>query len=464
MKKLLLIALLVTTINAGLMEDNIKECNAGNASICDLVGFTYKIGNGVKQSSVKSAHYFKKACFGGIPSACNALGIQYKYGLGVKQSYSKSRDVLEKACKKKYSEACFTLATFYDDGEGVKQNYKKAIDYYRKSCYGGYNVACLNLSLMYINGNGVKKNYKTAINMVTKVAKDGNPNAQWLLGNMYMDGLGTDKNYIQSYAWINLSIKNGLDKGKSDLTKLKLKMTIQQIQIAQNYNPVNQGTPPKPRLKPQQEPKIPVAKTKEPIIYTGTGFFVSASTILTNNHVAKGCKKLDIVRKGYRSGATLIANDVNNDLALLKTDQPNNSFLKFKTGKGIRLGKDILVLGYPLGDLLGSSLKLTTGNISSLTGLSDDTTRLQISAPVQPGNSGGPLLDKSGNVVGVVYAKLAKRFSAENVNLAIKANVAQMFLDINHVNYEMSASGSTKDVADIADEAMNSVVQVVCTQ
>ncbi len=124
-------------------------------------------------------------------------------------------------------------------------------------------------------------------------------------------------------------------------------------------------------------------------------------------------------------------------------------------------------MGYPLGDLLGTGIKLTTGNISSLTGLADDTTRLQMSAPVQPGNSGGPLLDTSGNIVGVVYARVEKSLSGrltQNVNLAIKANVAQIFLDINNVNYMVEPSSDVKDLADIADEAKASVVKVICHQ
>lgn len=134
--------------------------------------------------------------------------------------------------------------------------------------------------------------------------------------------------------------------------------------------------------------------------------------------------------------------------------------MNFRDGKGIRIGEDIIVIGYPLGYLLGSGIKLTTGNVSALTGLINDTTRMQLTAPIQPG-SGGALLDTSGNVVGVVVAQLKK---GQNVNLAIKSNVAQMFLDINNVDYDVAMSKDKKDVADIADETKESIVQVVCYQ
>ena len=110
-------------------------------------------------------------------------------------------------------------------------------------------------------------------------------------------------------------------------------------------------------------------------------------------------------------------------------------------------------------------VKVTTGNISSLTGLLDDTTNMQITAPIQPGNSGGPLLDNSGNIVGVVVARLEKDLSgntAQNVNIAIKSNILQMLLSLNGITYDMSPSMEPKSVADIADSAKKSVTQVVC--
>lgn len=202
-------------------------------------------------------------------------------------------------------------------------------------------------------------------------------------------------------------------------------------------------------------------KIEEKRDFIGTGFFVDNTYLLTNNHVVKGCKSIELIRDEYKSNAKIKAYDVINDLAILKADISNASSLQFRGGKGIRIGNDIIVIGYPLGYLLGSGIKLTTGNVSALTGLINDTTNLQLTAPVQPGNSGGPLLDKGGNVVGIVVARLKNE---QNVNLAIKANVAQMFLDIHEVDYKVDKSGLKKEVADIADEAKKSIVQVICHQ
>lgn len=124
-------------------------------------------------------------------------------------------------------------------------------------------------------------------------------------------------------------------------------------------------------------------------------------------------------------------------------------------------------MGYPLGNLLGNNIKLTIGNISSLTGLMNDSTKLQLTAPVQHGNSGGPLLDKNGKLLGVIYGGLNNDV-AQNVNLAIKANIVKIFLDTNEIRYydsdNLKSSKKEKDVSDIADDVKQDIVQVICEE
>ena len=139
--------------------------------------------------------------------------------------------------------------------------------------------------------------------------------------------------------------------------------------------------------------------------------------------------------------------------------------MKFRIGKDVQIGNEIVVLGYPLDVASDAGIQLTTGTVSALTGLADDAASLQMSAPVRPGNSGGPMLDASGNIVGVVYARVEKSISGrltQNANLAIKANVAQLFLDVNNVDYKVEPLSHAKDLAVIAEEARESVVKVIC--
>ncbi len=206
---------------------------------------------------------------------------------------------------------------------------------------------------------------------------------------------------------------------------------------------------------------IPVLPHKKKEATTGTGFYVNPTNILTNNHVAGFCEKITVLQNGNQYPAILKFRDRANDLALVSTTKANDTYLKFRSGRSVRIGENIIAMGYPLGMLLGSSVKLTTGNVSARTGLLNDTTKLQLTAPIQPGNSGGPLLDKYGDVVGVIYAKLNDP-SAQNVNLAIKANVAKMFLDVHDIEYFEDSNKTKKEVVDIADSAKKSIVQIIC--
>src|ERR1700752_2730282 len=131
---------------------------------------------------------------------------------------------------------------------------------------------------------------------------------------------------------------------------------------------------------------------------SGTGFALgNGSSILTNFHVVDGCKSVRIANGGVGQIKLL---DRRNDIAVIQPDRPINGPLRFRSGTQLKPGEEIIVIGFPLRGLLSAAPTVTTGIVSSLAGLRDDRTRFQISAPVQPGNSGGPVLDRAGNVVG----------------------------------------------------------------
>lgn len=160
--------------------------------------------------------------------------------------------------------------------------------------------------------------------------------------------------------------------------------------------------------------------------WTGTGFALRNGFIVTNNHVVEGASK--IVVQGVNGSsdeynAEVVSVDKNNDLALIKIkDYRFDGFgpIPYSIKENLcDVGSDIFVLGYPLTSYMGEEIKLTNGIISSRSGYQGDVTTYQISAPIQPGNSGGPMFDKFGNVVGVVNAGIP---GAENVGYAIKVS------------------------------------------
>ena len=193
--------------------------------------------------------------------------------------------------------------------------------------------------------------------------------------------------------------------------------------------------------------------------------------IVTNNHVIEGCVG-DIHGNLTGEGTIslrIVSTDETNDLALLQAQKTFNDVAIIR-GSAIHPGDTIIAIGYPLHGLLTSDFTVTAGIVSSLSGLLNDTRYLQISAGVQSGNSGGPLLDTSGNVVGVVAAKInAIKFAKatgdlpQNINFAVKTGAVRDFLDNSAVSYQTADSKVELKTADIASKARAYTMLISCT-
>jgi S1-C subfamily serine protease len=195
---------------------------------------------------------------------------------------------------------------------------------------------------------------------------------------------------------------------------------------------------------------------------TGTGFVVSPSGhVVTNEHVIGGCIG-DI--EGNLSGdpqvtLRVVSSDETNDLALLQAIAPFKEVASIRE-KPVHPGDNVVAIGFPLHGLLTSDFTVTTGIVSSLSGVLNDTRYLQISAAVQQGNSGGPLLDGAGQVIGVVAAKLnalkvakATGDLPENINFAIKTGALRDFLDNSAVAYQNADGKPELKTSEIASNA-----------
>ena len=202
------------------------------------------------------------------------------------------------------------------------------------------------------------------------------------------------------------------------------------------------GTPPVIAIrKPRSTPRRRLEPKKVVPVSSGSGFAVSSNGyVITNHHVIEGCQNVKIHHNGRSISATVVTFDPKNDLALLKSKFRPSTVLSLSTNKP-ELLQDVYVAGYPFGRKVSTLVKVTKGIISSLTGIGNNFANIQIDAALQPGNSGGPILDDKGNVVGVAVARLDKIYAfkkfgslPENTNFGIKASVVRSILESRNVS------------------------------
>ena len=212
---------------------------------------------------------------------------------------------------------------------------------------------------------------------------------------------------------------------------------------APNQMPQVQSQPTQAQVLPPQDKPKPVPTSTQPSISTGSAFFVSGDGLLvTNWHVVEDAKSILVITFNQeRKLATIVGKDIANDLAVLKIEGVSKNYLPIiENSTAVKRGTEVVTVGFPRVSLQGSEPKVTNGIVSSLSGNFNDPRFFQISVPVQPGNSGGPLVTKDGIVIGVVSAKLrateAMKKSGslpENVNYAIKSNYLLELLNTHRV-------------------------------
>lgn len=224
---------------------------------------------------------------------------------------------------------------------------------------------------------------------------------------------------------------------------------------------------PRPPAAVRAGPPVPARAS------SGSGVVVGANgAVVTNYHVVRGCVTLRArVGGGPPRAVRLAGVDSGADLALLRLPGASPPPVRLRGGTAVRPGEPVVAVGYPLTGILADEVNVTTGAVSALAGPGGNRAVLQMTAPVQPGNSGGPLLDASGHLVGVVVAKLdAVRVAAatgdipQNVNFAVKAPVVQAFLASHGVRVTPAVAGAPMGSADVGDVGRRSTVQVLCSR
>jgi S1-C subfamily serine protease len=332
-----------------------------------------------------------------------------------------------KAAMQGNADAQSNLGACNEHGDGVEQDYVEAVEWYRKAASQNNAIAENNLGGCYASGNGVAKDEVEAVKWFRKAAEQNRASAQFNLGLAYAEGNGVLKNYVEADKWFNLASAQGNKGAKKYLSIVEQSMTPEQIskaqELAREFLPQNKSNP------------TDSTSPANPSI-TGTGFFIADDGYLISNyHVVKSAAKVRLLTGAGLIDAMVVKVDTANDLALLKAGG-RFAPLPIAASRTVKLGGTVATVGFPNIGMQGFSPKLAKGEIASLSGAADDPRYFQISVPVQPGNSGGALVDAHGNVVGIVAAKLdasvalaASGSLPENVNYAVKSSLLLSFLE-----------------------------------
>jgi len=412
-----------------------QKADVGDARAQARLGFCYHNGTGVEKDAVESVKWYRKAADQGDVNAEYALGMAYVLG------------------------------------SGVKKDFEEANAWFLKAAEQGDATAQCDLGLSYAMGEGVIKDNATAVNWYRKAAEQGHARAQYYLGSMYGCGEGVTQDYREALAWFIVSASSDDELAIKARDHFEEVLGVQVTLLAQQRS--------KEIFKDIEQSKAHAFEDKgvatdratgDQPQSSGTGVFVSRDgLIITAAHVVKSALAIKVLTQQGLKSAQVIKIDTSNDVALLKCEGQFQA-VPIISSTGVKLGQSVFTIGFPDIELQGFSPKMTQGEISSLSGVQDDPCDWQISVPVQPGNSGGPLFDAQGNVIGLVVAKLDAVITAqatgalpEDVNYAVKTAYVLPLL-VPYADKLLPTSSVTSEpekTEDVVARVQNSVVLIL---
>ena len=413
-----------------------KAAEQGDAYAQYNLASCYAMGEGVVKDEAEAAKWYIKAAEQGNAEAQCSLGGYYAKGTGVVKDNKEAVKWYRRAAEQGLAKGQGRLGYHYSMGLGVKKDVIEAVKWLRMAAEQGDAEGQRSLGFCYYNGGGVPKNAAEAVKWWRKAAEQGLARAQTSLGACYANGEGVVKNPIEGYKWGLLAAAQGHEIAKKNVSFAESRLSPAQRaegqRLAQEWEArhanreANQGV--------ERRPEAAVAEDDPKT--TGTGFLITRNGYLvTNHHVVKDCGKVRVQSAAGLLDAEVVRVDAASDLALLKVTGTFDA-LPVVSSRGARLGATVATVGFPNIGLQGFEPKLSKGDISSLAGIQDDVRYFQISVPVQPGNSGGALVDEHGNVVGIVSAQLSQKAAlessgtlAQSVNYAVKSSYLLSFLE-----------------------------------
>lgn len=408
---ILAVATLLWTASSGWAADSATSTNRTFISIPEFPSHGSTPDPAFASATAETIDRIREQALAGDPTAQTVLGYCHFFGeANLPQSFDEAMVWLRRAAESGDVISQFNVALAYARG---RSDMTKAAPWYQKSAALGHVKAQRSLADCLFNGIGVTANFYEAAKWYRQAANQGDAEAQYGLGRCYATGRGAPFDLVEAYKWLSVAANGGYVVARSYQADIIRRMAPLQISEAL-------------RLAREFKPQIP--KVRRGTRGQATAFAISADGyMVTSEHVVRDARLIQIIVSTGAVTAKVIKADATSDLALLKIDG-QFSPLAVVPSRTVRLGATVSTVGFPNAAMQGKAPKLAKGEIGSLAGIQDDPRYFQISAPIQPGNSGGALVDENGNVVGVVEAKLnfavalaTTRNLPENVNYAVKS-------------------------------------------
>jgi S1-C subfamily serine protease len=364
--------------------------------------------------------------------------VQFDLGWQAYESgrYKEALRIWQTLAENGYAQAQINLGALYDSGKGVKEDPVTAAKWYQAAALRGNPYAQYNLGMMYAEGRGVRLDLQMAARLYRKAADQGLADAQYHLGltlaEMTSKKADTEANLQSAIKWIYKS-------GVSYLAELDID------RARESFNAIERLAPSHP-LGSELFNKIRSCSGKSTSqgstslsgsMSVGTAWPITSDYIVTNNHVIAESKEITLLdTSGTEIKAQIVLKDEVSDIAILKADTPNELPPALPLARRhAELGAQVFTIGFPGAEMLSNSPKLTHGRISSLKGLNNDPALYQTTVPIQAGNSGGPLVNMKGEVVGVIRSMLGlinesdgELYLVQNASCALKIENLNMLL------------------------------------
>jgi S1-C subfamily serine protease len=328
--------------------------------------------------------------------------------------------------------AQINLAVMYEHGYGVGRDLQTAATWYLAAAREGSAIGQYNLGLFLVEYSGVTPTEHDALYWLGKAADQGFADAQFQVGLMYAQGVAGEARIADAPAWLyqaGLAYLYDHDATGVDSAIAALRRVAAGKPLARDLEARLSGGS---ESAAEAGTSTAVSRTA-----TGTAWPIAAGYAVTNYHIVAGKQSVVLVdSRGAEIPARVVLSDAENDVALLVVNNPEQlpPALPIAT-TAARLGASVFTIGFPRVDVMGVTPKLSIGIISSVNGMYDEPASYQISVPIQPGNSGGPLVNMRGEVVGLVTSMLGRVGVAGgeaqpfgNISYALKVDRVQALL------------------------------------